>query len=262
MTKIEYVGADGKTYYYDLDEQKVLDSINLQSVDLSQIQFIKWDNPNFDVPINMPQGFGDGMGGFFDLHYQNTLNSLSYLGNMSKSENKEDFDRWYGKFKDTIMNELIYEMGILKKMVDSFNSDYGYLTPQVSQKISEVENVANEAKRLLSKYESMKEVVKVLTDIASTLAIIGQIITVLEVISNTVLMQAKPQREEAIIKQSQKVQNLIEAYKSDALKDMLNRFDPPKSLFSANNPNTLKFVWIIIIVAVFILILYKRNNEV
>ena len=60
---VSYV-VDGKTYTYELDDSAVLNSINLDSLDLSNIRFIDW-NSGFDNPISMPQGFGDGSAGSF-----------------------------------------------------------------------------------------------------------------------------------------------------------------------------------------------------
>lgn len=255
---VSYV-VDGKTYTYELDDSAVLNSINLDSLDLSNIRFIDW-NTGFDNPISMPQGFGDGSAGGFDLHYQNTINAISFLGNISKSSNKEEYDKWSYKFKETIGNELNYQIRILEMLVERFNTDYGRLTNEISSKIEQVQTVAIEVKNLLKGFESMKAVVATLTEIAGNLAIIGTIISTLETISTVVLQSEKPKREQAILNQAEKVQNLIEAYKSDALYNALNRFETkvPKSTTASNQYSD---IFLIAVFVAIVLIIYKLFNR-
>ncbi|MDI9874635.1 hypothetical protein [Flectobacillus rivi] len=255
---VSYV-VDGKTYTYELDDSAVLNSINLDSLDLSNIRFIDW-NTGFDNPISMPQGFGDGSAGGFDLHYQNTLNAMSYLGNISKATSKEDFDRWYDKFKETVGNELNYEFRVLEMMVERFNADYGSITPEISSKIAQVQVVAIEVKNLLILFPSMVKIVATLSTIISSLTIVGAIIGGLEMISTVVLQSEKPKREQAILKQAEKVQNLIEAYKSDALYNALNRFETkvPKSTTASNQYSD---IFLIAVFVAIVLIIYKLFNR-
>jgi len=257
---VSYV-VDGKTYTYELDDSAVLNSINLDSLDLSNIRFIDW-NSGFDNPISMPQGFGDGSAGSFDLRYQNTLNAMSYLGNLSKATNKEDFDRWYGKFKDTIYNELIYETNILTKEVERFKNDYGNVTNPISEKLDEVVTVANEAKKLLAGFASMASIVAVLTEITAVLIPLGAILGAIIVIDSTVKKQELPQREKAILLQAQKVQNLIEAYKSDALYNSLNRFETkvPKPV-TGSNDNPFSDLYVVALIILLVFLLYKFINR-
>lgn len=255
---VSYV-VDGKTYTYELDDSAVLNSINLDSLDLSNIRFIDW-NSGFDNPISMPQGFGDGSAGGFDLHYQNIVNAISYLGNISKANNKEDYDKWSYKFKETIGNELNYQIRILEMLVERFNTDYGRLTNEISAKIEQVQTVAIEVKNLLKGFDAMKAVVSTLTEIAGNLAIIGTIISTLETISTVVLQAEKPKREKAILNQAEKVQNLIEAYKSDALYNALNRFETtvPKSTTASNQYSD---IFLIAVFVAIVLIIYKLFNR-
>ena len=256
---ITYV-VDGITYSYDLDESKVLNSINTNSIDLSKISFINWNTP-FDIPITMPQGFGDGNFSGFDSHYQNSVNALSYLGNLSKSQTKEDYERWYEKFRETIYNELIYETNILTKEVERFRKDYGTITTPISQKLDEVVVLATSTKKLLERFASMAKVVEVLGKITAILIPIGAIVGAIQAIDSQVMKAEMPKREQSILIQAKKVENLIEAYNSDALYQSLNRFETklPKTVTSSLEEAPYTFIFIILIV-VLLYQLYKRYS--
>lgn len=254
---VTYV-VDGVTYSYDLDESKVLNSLNDISIDLSKISFIDW-NTSFDVPITMPQGFGDGNFSGFDAHYQNGINAVSYLTNMSKSQNKEDYDRWYEKFRDTIQNELIYETNILTKEIERFQKDYGTITPTISQKIDEVVSLANSTKNFLAGFASMTTVVALLGEITAVLIPLGAVFGAIAVIDSQVMKAEMPKREQSILIQAKKVENLIDAYNSDALYQSLNRFEPklPKTVTSSLESNSYTIIFIVFIL-VLLYLLYKR----
>lgn len=251
--------VDGKIYSYELDDSKVLESIDTTKIDFSNIKFINWNTP-FDIPITLPTGFGDGGFVGFDIHYNNTLNAISYLGNISKSETKEDFERWFDKFKEAIGNELIYETRILEMLVNSFNKDFGSITTEISDKLKTVQSVVLEIKGLLSGFESMKSVVSTLTQISGTLAIIGTIINVLETFNIIGLQIHKSEREAQIIKQAEKVQNLVESYKSNALYESLNRFETYVPKKATSSQQTFTYVWIIIIVLLALIVYKKYKN--
>ncbi len=254
---VTYV-VDGVTYSYDLDESKVLNSLNDISIDLSKISFIDW-NTSFDVPITMPQGFGDGNFSGFDAHYQNGINAVSYLTNMSKSQNKEDYDRWYEKFRDTIQNELIYETNILTKEIERFKVDYGTITNTISQKLGEVISLVYSTNKLLKQFDSMAKVSKVLDKIGEILGPLSIIFGTIETIDSQVKQAEMPKREQSILIQAKKVENLIEAYNSDALYQSLNRFEPklPKTVTSSLESNSYTIIFIVFIL-VLLYLLYKR----
>lgn len=251
--------VDGKVYSYELDDSKILDSIDTTNIDFSSIKFINWNTP-FDIPITLPTGFGDGGFVGFDIHYNNTLNAISYLGNMSKSETKEDFDRWYEKFHETIHNELIYETNVLTKLIEQFKNEYGTITPSISQKVDEVVNVANTTKKLLEGFASMATVVAVLSKITVVLIPIGVILSTFQILDTVISDSFKTKKEEDILKQAQKVQNLIEAYQSNALYESLNRFETYVPKKATSSQQTVTYVWIIVIVLLALIVYKKYKN--
>ncbi|MDI9878919.1 hypothetical protein [Flectobacillus longus] len=251
--------VDGKIYSYELDDSKILESIDTTKIDFSNIKFINW-NTSFDIPITLPTGFGDGGFVGFDIHYNNTLNAISYLGNMSKSETKEDFDRWYEKFHETINNELIYETNVLTKLIEQFKNEYGTITPSISQKVDEVVNVANTTKKLLEGFASMATVVAVLSKITVVLIPIGVILSTFQILDTVISDSFKAKKEQDILKQAQKVQNLIEAYQSNALYESLNRFETYVPKKATSSQQTVTYVWIIIIVLLALIVYKKYKN--
>ncbi len=261
-----YYEVDGKTYSYELDEQKVLNSIDTEKIKNSVSgDFVKWNNSAFDFNIYMPTGFGDGNFNGFDLRYQNTANALTYLSNISKSNTKEDFDRWYGLYKETIENELLYQTNILTKEIERFKTDYGTITDNISNKINEVVGVANDTKNFISTFASMASAVALLTQIASILVPIGIIVGTIEGLNQLVKTLEFGKRQESIITQANKVEKLIEAYKDDSLYNTLNRFEEklPKRNFGAGEADDFLSKYKYVIIAFVIIIAwwwYKNKN--
>ena len=99
-----------------------------------------------------------------------------------------------------------------------------------------------------------------MTQITAVLIPLGAILGAIIVIDSTVKKQELPQREQAILLQAQKVQNLIEAYKSDALYNALNRFETkvPKSTTASNQYSD---IFLIAVFVAIVLIIYKLFNR-
>ena len=222
---VYYIGVDGKEYSFELDESKVLSSLTeLDTSKFAETGKVFYNN-NPDIPINMPAGFGDGLSLGFDIQYINVTNALSYIGNMSKAETKEDYDRWAELYKGTISDAIIYEMNILKREVQRFKEDYGGLTNPVSTKLSEVVGIASQVRGLMSGFASMATLVAGLTAFIVFLSPIIAIVGVIELLDSNIKKALMPSREESLINQSEKVKQLLSAFQNNDLVNTLNRFD-------------------------------------
>lgn len=236
---VQYIGVDGNTYTFELDESKVLDSLqglNTQSFG-SGVQ-IFYDN-NADIPVSMPTGFGDGLTSGFDIQYKVVENALSYIGNMSKAETKEDYDRWANLYKGAILDNVLYEMNLLKREVERFKNDYGQISSSVGTALNTVIGVANDTKSLMSGFKSMSTLILGITAFVEFLTPLVAVIGVIQLLDTNVKKALLPAREQSLINQSKKVEELLKAYKNNDLYDKLNRFDtkvkPPINSANLNN---------------------------
>lgn len=243
-----YYQVEGKTYSYELDETKVLESID----------------KNFDFNISLPSGFGDGFFNGFDIRYQNTVNAVSYISNISKAKTKEDFERWFSLYRETIYNQLVYENNILTKEVERFKSDYGTVTDLISNKINEVVKVANDTKSLIELFVSMSSIVAVITELVAVLVPLGVIVGVIVGLDNLVKSVEIGKREQNILTQVEKVKSLLESLNDTSFYNQLNTFEEkvPKSLLSSTNQDFLtKYKYLIIALIIFAIWYWYKNKN-
>lgn len=242
---VQYIGVDGNTYTFELDESKVLESLgDLNTQSLGSGVQIFYDN-NSDIPVSMPSGFGDGLSSGFDIRFQAVSNALTYIGNMSKAQTKEDFDRWANLYKGAVLDNVLYEINLLKREVERFQSDYGTLTLDISKALATVTAVAVTLKNTLSTFGSMAKLVAGISAFLSFIAPVTAIVGVIQLIDSNVKTALLPARQESLINQSNKVKALLDAYNNNDLYDKLNRFDTKVKMptNSANlNSSLLDFI--------------------
>ena len=221
MPQISYIGADGKTYTYDLKD------VDLSQIDLSGVSnsidnntFIDWTNPNFEVPIQV-----GNLGG--DPQFNLTMNSMSYLQNMMKSSTQEDYDRWTQKFKEEIQKTLVYEAGVLRRLLERYNEDYGQPSADISTKIQAVIKLSEDTSKLIAGFSSLSGVSTFLASFAAALVPLAIVTASIMVIDSVVKKAEQPTRQKQVIDQATKVQTMIEAFSQPQLVDTMRKFDKP-----------------------------------
>lgn len=256
MPQISYIGADGKTYTYDLKD------VDLSQIDLSGVSnsidnntFIDWTNPNFEVPIQV-----GNLGG--DPQFNLTMNSMSYLQNMMKSSTQEDYDRWTQKFKDEIAKTLVYEATVLKNLIERYNTDYGQPSPDISGKIQTIIKVSNDTSKLVAGFSSLSGVSTFLASFAAALVPLAIITGAIVVIDTVVKKAEQPKRQEQVLTQANKVQGMIEAFSKPQLIDNLRKFDKPAPKPNENQDMTPYYIGGgILLYMIFIAILKKIKSQ-
>lgn len=244
---------EGKEYTIWIDDVKIDQTTLTNTINqtVTGNSLINWTNPNPDVPIQM-----GNLG--FTPQFQNTLNSLSYLGNMMKATNEDDYNRWAGKFKETVANELIFQAGILERETKRFQQDYGSVTPDISAGLKTLISTTNDVNTLITPFASMASISAVLTSIAAVLGPLVIIVGVQQVLDKLVLNATMQDRQKAIQKQTEVVQNLVEAYKAEGFQNSLRKFEKP-----LEKPKTDWFLIGIItaIASVFTLAIIKKATQ-